>query len=321
MWKQLTDPTFAALVAIRHWHDKSSLARCALDRTGFGDSNGGFGIRYPDEPGEHSTGRRIPPGFVLAYGFWGPPEGYEVLVPEWLYRDVLAEVLGCLGRFDEAASVRMSRGWLGPGEPVPDEAAGSTPVLFCAGPGMPGDHVSIRRGFDGEEPSELVAFHRECGAMLEHLCVAVNTAYPDVLGGHYVNRNLLGLIQDALDHLGLAVVLRDIYGSQATTLPVEARCALVEQEEYLLLDRATRVICGGLMVWSFDAAGAAFYRTGTERWPVSLFIPLSLADELVEALRRVFTQANVPVEIVDPATAPAREPDGILRSLGRFFGI
>jgi hypothetical protein len=121
VWKTMTDPTFAALTAIRHWSDTASLVRFALDRHGFADSNGGFGITYPgdlDEYDREVLGRHIPDGFVLAYGFWGPPEGYEVLVPEWLYRDVLAEVLECLGMWREAASVRVPEGWLGPSRHV-----------------------------------------------------------------------------------------------------------------------------------------------------------------------------------------------------------
>ena len=89
----------------------------ALERHGFADSNGGFGITYPGDLDEHDRvieGRHIPEEYVLAYGFWGPPSGYEVLVPEWLYRDVLAEVLECLGMWREAASVRVPEGWLGP---------------------------------------------------------------------------------------------------------------------------------------------------------------------------------------------------------------
>ena len=117
MWKTVTDPTFAALTAIRHWPDKAALARFALDRHGYGDTNGGFGITYPGDLDEHERlveGRSIADGFVLAYGFWGLPDGYEVLVPEWLYRDVLAEVLECVGLCREAASVRVPQGWLGP---------------------------------------------------------------------------------------------------------------------------------------------------------------------------------------------------------------
>ena len=108
----MTDPTFAALTAIRHWPDKAALARLAKERHGFADSNAGFGIVYPgdvDDVDRDLDGREIPNGFVLAYGFWGPPDGYEVFVPEWLYRDVLAEVLECLGMSREAAGIHQRR--------------------------------------------------------------------------------------------------------------------------------------------------------------------------------------------------------------------
>ena len=117
MWKPVTDPTFAALTAIRHWSDKPSLVRFALDRHGFMDTNGGFGITYPGDLDEYERERGNPPipdGFVLACGFGGLPDGYQILVPEWLYRDVLAEVLECLGMNLEAASVRVPQGWLSP---------------------------------------------------------------------------------------------------------------------------------------------------------------------------------------------------------------
>lgn len=115
-WKAVTDPTFASLTAIRHWRNIEELVQFALDRRGFGDTNGGFGILYPsdlDEYEKKTEGLNVPEGFVLAYGFGGSPDGYELLVPEWLYRDVLAEVLECLELWRQAAKVRMPEGWLG----------------------------------------------------------------------------------------------------------------------------------------------------------------------------------------------------------------
>jgi hypothetical protein len=137
----MTDPTFAALTAIRHLAcmSKERLVRCALDRHGYGDSNGGFGITYPGDLDEYDRkvlGRHIPDGFVLAYGFWGPPDGYELLVPEWLYRDVLAEVLECFGMWREAASVRVPEGWLGPTANV-TKPADSDETKPADGPGHP----------------------------------------------------------------------------------------------------------------------------------------------------------------------------------------
>ena len=116
MWKTLTDPTFAALTAIRHWSDKPSLVQFALERHGYYAGDGGFGITYPGDLDEYEREievRHIPDGFVLACGFGGPPEGHQDPVPEWLYRDVLAEVLECLGMSREASSVRVPEGRLG----------------------------------------------------------------------------------------------------------------------------------------------------------------------------------------------------------------
>jgi hypothetical protein len=111
-------PNAGALVSIGHWRDKPALARFAADGRGFGDSDGGFGITYPSDLDAHDRGKgvEIPDGHVLAYGFWGNAAGgYEVLVPEPLYRHVLAEVLECMGLGREAAEVRSLGGGSGVG--------------------------------------------------------------------------------------------------------------------------------------------------------------------------------------------------------------
>jgi len=41
------------------------------------------------------------------YGFWGPPDGYEVLLAEPVYLTELAAVLSAKGHEPEAAQVRM----------------------------------------------------------------------------------------------------------------------------------------------------------------------------------------------------------------------
>ena len=100
----------AAREAIRHWHQLPQLATFAEQRHGYGDSNGGFGVTYPDDLDEYhrvTLGEHIPAGFVRVYGFWGPPNGYEVLVPEKAYLAVLGDELAAAGHCSEAANVRM----------------------------------------------------------------------------------------------------------------------------------------------------------------------------------------------------------------------
>jgi hypothetical protein len=51
------------------------------------------------------SGAFIPDGFVAVYGFWGPPDGYEVLVPEPQCLATLANALSAAGHVAEAAQV------------------------------------------------------------------------------------------------------------------------------------------------------------------------------------------------------------------------
>ncbi len=103
------EPETAIREAIRHWSRLSDLAEFAAHQHGFGDSNGGFGVTYPGDLDEYDrkvSGASIPAGWGEVYGFWGPPNGYEVLVPEQVYLTVLAETLAAAGHSEEAALVR-----------------------------------------------------------------------------------------------------------------------------------------------------------------------------------------------------------------------
>lgn len=102
-------PEDAIRDAIRHWSCLSELADFAVDQNGFGNSDGGFGITYPGDLDEYdrAQGEQIPVGFVKVYGFWGLPDGYEVLVAESLYLQTLASLLSAGGHVAEAEQVRL----------------------------------------------------------------------------------------------------------------------------------------------------------------------------------------------------------------------
>jgi hypothetical protein len=102
------DPNAAAREAIRHWSTLVQLVEFAEKRHGFGDSNGGFGVTYPADLDDfdRAQGVNIPEGRIQVYGFWGPPDGYEVLVSEQTYMNVLAEELLIAGFPSEAEHVR-----------------------------------------------------------------------------------------------------------------------------------------------------------------------------------------------------------------------
>jgi len=95
---------------INTWGDPAALAALALKRQGCVDSNGGFGVVYPDDLDEYQReveGLFIPDGQVELYGFWGQAHGgYEFLVAEKRYLAVLAEQLQSLGLVDDADRLR-----------------------------------------------------------------------------------------------------------------------------------------------------------------------------------------------------------------------
>jgi attachment invasion locus protein len=85
------------------------LAEFAARRHEYGNTDGGFGVTYPgdlDEYDREVDGIHVPEGFVQVYGFWGPPDGYEVLVPELAYLDTLADVLSATGHSADGERVR-----------------------------------------------------------------------------------------------------------------------------------------------------------------------------------------------------------------------
>lgn len=81
---------------ISHWTNLAQLCEFALNRHGYGDSDGGFGITYESDLDDYDRQVdriSIPQEHLLVYGFWGEPDGYELFIKEVDYLLVLAEVL------------------------------------------------------------------------------------------------------------------------------------------------------------------------------------------------------------------------------------
>ena len=65
------EPEAAIREAIRHWSRLSDLVEFVVRRCSFGDSDGGFGVNYPESLDEYDRqvgGCQIPEGSLQVYG-------------------------------------------------------------------------------------------------------------------------------------------------------------------------------------------------------------------------------------------------------------
>lgn len=91
------DAKTACREVIDAWSNLAELVDFAEQRHGFGNSNGGFGVIYPDDVDEYMAqqeGVHVPYGSVLLYGYaFAIPPGYEILLEESVYLRNLVDVL------------------------------------------------------------------------------------------------------------------------------------------------------------------------------------------------------------------------------------
>ncbi len=103
------DPTSAVKQVLAAWRSLPEVKDFAFARQGFGNSDGGFGIIYPHELDSYDRevdGADISEGYVQVYGFWGPPNGYQLEVLESTYLQILARELLKAGHSQAAEEVQ-----------------------------------------------------------------------------------------------------------------------------------------------------------------------------------------------------------------------
>ena len=125
-------------------------------------------------------------------------------------------------------------------------------------PGMPGDVVRFRIGYDGCEPDLIRQRAKQWPSSHLRCAVALNTYYDEIHNNYYVNKALLGIIQQCLHDLGLFVVVADSYQPDGF-VPAEPPGTLIENEDYYLVTKDHDRL-GGQYLWHFGAGGyTSFY--------------------------------------------------------------
>lgn len=141
---------------------------------------------------------------------------------------------------------------------------------------LPSDALRVREGIDGSEPSIIENFLRE--ATREHLqsvSVAINTFYPEIFGGYYLNRRIIAEIQTELKKIGVSIVEYE-YFKESGIVPEEYFGTLVRDTEYVLIRDQIRV--GKLFLWSFDVGG------GSEFYKDALVMQFAVPPDIADAI-------------------------------------
>lgn len=159
-------------------------------------------------------------------------------------------------------------------------------ALRAFGPGLSSDSIVHRYGFDGNEPDEMLSFYNRCRLKGTRSTFAINTWYPEIQGGYYVNRSLFVLIDQAIRTIGLCPVVWDTFRSEGL-VPVEGVGSLCESEDYLLVSSSQREV-GRLQIFEFG--GGAYYK---DRIIFDFILPADLMELLVNEVETKSCECGV----------------------------
>lgn len=173
-------------------------------------------------------------------------------------------------------------------------------VLRAFGPGLQSDRIAHRYGFDGYELDGMLSFYSRHRSMGTRSTFAVNTWYPEIAGGYYVNRSLFVLLDEAIRGLGLYPVLFDTFRLEGL-VPVEGVGQLCEGEEYLLVDPRQKEI-GALKILEYGSSGGSCYKDCVV---FDMILPEDLTGRLVEEVEIRSRESHVQFDRVPEVS---REP-------------
>jgi hypothetical protein len=146
----------------------------------------------------------------------------------------------------------------------------------------PSDEIAALKGFDGTESKDVIHWCRKFSSQFPTRVVfALNQHYPELQSGHYFNKTLVALIQEAIGSLGLSIVIEDNYRREGV-VPVEPLASLEYADDYLLVTDALE-IRGRLRVWESLGGKGVFYH---DKVVLDLLTNENIVDDLLQILRK-----------------------------------
>lgn len=116
------------------------------------------------------------------------------------------------------------------------------------------------------------------------ISLSINTYYPEVAGGYYLNWRILAVIDQSILDAGLYMLHPDVLmGGHANRFPVDKLVSSDLGEAYSVC-QVDGTHCGQIIKWSFDAGG------GGPFFSDNLIVDLFIEDEFRAAIMKTLVE-------------------------------
>ncbi|MFO0861039.1 MAG: hypothetical protein U0570_10810 [Phycisphaerales bacterium] len=160
--------------------------------------------------------------------------------------------------------------------------------LQTTGP-FPSDQIRAFTGYEGTEGKQQLAWLRRYrDEFPDHLAFAINTWYPEIAGGFYLNRELVALVQDAAASLGLWVVDWETYRPDGL-VPAQLPGAIENDSDHVLVDQSL-TIHARLIAWKAMYGNQSFY---ADHFIIDVLTRPSLRENLIRSVEERCRQQRV----------------------------
>jgi hypothetical protein len=158
-------------------------------------------------------------------------------------------------------------------------------------PVLASDRIQFRRDPVRAEDSSLwTKYFRPCAGPVYAVSIALNTWYPEITGGYYMNRRILRTIGAVLEFCSLWISISDSSGGEF--IAAEDAITLLEEKEYVLVDK-DGTTHGSAYLWESQGHVDAFY---ADNCILELRLPTSVSEKFEEFLASTCLREKIGVE-------------------------
>ena len=151
---------------------------------------------------------------------------------------------------------------------------------------FPSDRMTVHVGRTDHYPS---GFKNCSGAGFVRLSIAINTHYPEIVGGYYENARVIRLIEESFDCNTIYIVNPEYVASNKMT-PFES-LSTIETDELCLLVGHDNSKLGWILKWKYNVGGGGEFFS--DNLIVDLLISETEVAKMIDSLDATCRNARV----------------------------